>query len=64
MTEKTTTAQAHPSPRRPIPRSGAWECWWAISADGNTVSGGWRPDAGGEATEGSAYDMTMYRVQE
>jgi len=33
-----------------------------ISEDGNTIAGGWRPDDGNEATDGSAYDVTMVRV--
>ena len=34
-----------------------------ISDDGNTITGGWRPDEGVEPTDGKAYDMTMYRVK-
>ena len=34
-----------------------------ISEDGNTITGGWRPDDGKEATDGSAYDVTMVRVE-
>jgi hypothetical protein len=34
-----------------------------ISEDGNTITGGWRPDEGTQATEGSAYDAIMIRVK-
>ena len=33
-----------------------------VSEDGNTITGGWRPDEGEMPTEGSAYDMTMERM--
>lgn len=33
-----------------------------LSADGTTLIGGWRPDAGTPAMEGSAYDAVMRRV--
>lgn len=33
-----------------------------LSADGATLTGGWRPDPGTEATAESAYDVTMRRV--
>lgn len=34
-----------------------------ISDDGKTITGGWRPDSGAKLSEGSAYDVTMYRVK-
>jgi hypothetical protein len=34
-----------------------------FSADGNTLSGGWRPDKGVEANAGNAYDATMTRIK-
>jgi hypothetical protein len=34
-----------------------------ISEDGNTITGGWRPDVGTAPVEGSAYDATMIRVK-
>jgi hypothetical protein len=34
-----------------------------FSADGNTISGGWRPDKGVEANAGNAYDATMTRIK-
>jgi hypothetical protein len=34
-----------------------------FSADGNTLTGGWRPDAGVEANAGNNYDATMIRVE-
>lgn len=33
-----------------------------FSVDGNTLTGGWRPDEGTESTDGAAYDATMIRV--
>jgi hypothetical protein len=33
-----------------------------ISADGNTITGGWRPDEGTQVTDGNAYDAVMVRV--
>jgi len=33
-----------------------------LSDDGATLTGGWRPDPGTEATAESAYDVTMCRV--
>jgi hypothetical protein len=34
-----------------------------ISEDGNTITGGWRPDAGVDSTPGNAYDATMTRAR-
>jgi hypothetical protein len=34
-----------------------------FSEDGNTLTGGWRPDEGAETTDGSAYDAVMTRVK-
>ena len=34
----------------------------AFSDDGATLSGGWRPDPGSDATDESAYDATMRRI--
>ncbi|MHB8626603.1 MAG: DUF1579 family protein [Aggregatilineales bacterium] len=34
-----------------------------FSDDGNTLTGGWRPDEGVEKTDGRAYDATMTRVK-
>jgi hypothetical protein len=34
-----------------------------FSKDGNTLSGGWRPDTGTEENEGNAYDAVMTRVK-
>jgi hypothetical protein len=34
-----------------------------FSEDGNTITGGWRPDEGVEANVGNAYDATMTRVK-
>lgn len=33
-----------------------------ISADGNTITGGWRPNPGEASHEGNTYDATMTRV--
>ena len=33
-----------------------------LSADGNTLSGGWRPQEGSEGSPGSTYDAVMTRV--
>jgi len=33
-----------------------------FSKDGQTLSGGWRPDKGGKQTEGTSYDAIMTRV--
>jgi len=34
-----------------------------FSEDGDTITGGWRPDEGVEATAGNAYDATMMRAK-
>jgi hypothetical protein len=34
-----------------------------LSADGNTLTGGWRPDEGTPATDRAAYDAVMVRVK-
>jgi hypothetical protein len=34
-----------------------------ISGDGSTITGGWRPDPGTDATAESAYDVTMTRIR-
>lgn len=34
-----------------------------LSEDGNTLTGGWRPDDGTESTDGNAYDAVMTRVK-
>ena len=34
-----------------------------LSADGNTLSGGWRPNPGEPGEEGSVYDAVMTRVK-
>jgi hypothetical protein len=34
-----------------------------FSADGNRLSGGWRPARGRKRTSGNTYDATMYRVK-
>ena len=35
----------------------------SFSADGQTLSGAWRPNLGEEVTDGSAYDAVMTRVK-
>ncbi|HEY9205213.1 MAG TPA: DUF1579 family protein [Candidatus Methanoperedens sp.] len=34
-----------------------------ISEDGNTITGGWRPNEGTPTTDGTAYDVVMVRVR-
>jgi hypothetical protein len=34
-----------------------------ISEDGNTLTGGWRPEEGTESTDGNSYDAVMTRVK-
>ncbi len=34
-----------------------------ISEDGNTITGGWRPNEGTPTTDGTAYDAVMVRVR-
>ena len=34
-----------------------------ISPDGNTITGGWRPDEGTPVSDGNAYDAVMVRVR-
>jgi hypothetical protein len=34
-----------------------------LSEDGNTLTGGWRPDAGVESNDGNTYDAVMTRVK-
>jgi hypothetical protein len=37
--------------------------WELISEDGNTLTGGWRPEEGTESTDGNTDDAVMTRVK-